>query len=134
MRALEDGSGAFAHGHTFQAHPVACAAALEVQRIIAEEHLVENVQRMGAVLTERLRARFDAHPHVADIRGRGLFQALEFVEDRATLAPFEATRQFAARVKRTAPQHGRAGGPGAGALPGRRGGPAPQRRPTPPPF
>ena len=121
MRALEDGSGAFAHGHTFQAHPVACAAALEVQRIIAEEHLVENVQRMGAVLTERLRARFDAHPHVADIRGRGLFQALEFVEDRATLAPFEATRQFAARLKRTALEHGLAVYPSSGTIDGRRG-------------
>jgi adenosylmethionine-8-amino-7-oxononanoate aminotransferase len=121
MAALEQGSGAFAHGHTFQAHPVACAAALEVQRIIAEEHLVENVQRMGAVLTERLRARFDAHPHVADIRGRGLFQALEFVEDRATLAPFEATRQFAARLKRTALEHGLAVYPSSGTIDGRRG-------------
>ena len=121
MRALDEGSGAYAHGHTFQAHPVACAAALEVQRIIDEEHLLENVRRMGAVLTERLRAQFAAHAHVADIRGRGLFQALEFVADRTTLAPFEASRQFAATLKRTALDHGLAVYPSSGTIDGRLG-------------
>jgi len=121
MAALEQGSGAFAHGHTFQAHPVACAAALEVQRIIAEDDLVANVGRMGAVLSARLRDRFDAHPHVADIRGRGLFQALEFVAARDTLAPFEPSAQFAARLKRTALEHGLAVYPSSGTIDGRVG-------------
>jgi len=121
MRALEAGSGVFAHGHTFQAHPVACAAALEVQRIIHEEHLLENVRRMGAVLTAALGARFGAHPHVADIRGRGLFQALEFVADRATLAPFSPSGQFAATLKRTALDHGLAVYPSNGTIDGRLG-------------
>ena len=42
-----DGSGGFLHGQTYQAHPVACAAALEVQRIIREDNLVANVAGMG---------------------------------------------------------------------------------------
>ncbi|MEZ5417343.1 MAG: aminotransferase class III-fold pyridoxal phosphate-dependent enzyme [Vicinamibacterales bacterium] len=121
MRALEAGSGAFAHGHTFQAHPVACAAALEVQRIIDGDGLLANVREMGAYLAERLAVRFADHPHVADIRGRGLFQALEFVADRASLSPFDPARQVAARLKRVALQHGLAVYPGSGTIDGRRG-------------
>lgn len=121
MAALEQGGGAFAHGHTFQAHPVACAAALEVQRIIADENLVANVRRLGDVLMTALRERFAAHPHVADIRGRGLFQALEFVADRDTLAPFAPALQFAARLKRVALEHGLAVYPSSGTIDGRTG-------------
>lgn len=121
MQVLDGGSGAFAHGHTFQAHPVACAAALEVQRIIDEGDLLANVRRMGAHLAACLRARFGHHPHVADIRGRGLFQALEFVEDRDTLAPFDPGRQIAARLKRVALAHGLAVYPSGGTIDGRAG-------------
>lgn len=121
IEVLHAGSGAFAHGHTFQAHPVACAAALEVQRIIDEQDLLGSVQRMGVVLADRLRARFADHPHVADVRGRGLFQALEFVADRATLAPFDPARGFAARLKKTALAHGLAVYPSSGTIDGRRG-------------
>ncbi|RSL72934.1 hypothetical protein CEP53_000964 [Fusarium sp. AF-6] len=55
--ALADGSGILAHGHTFQAHPVACAAALEVQRIIRDEDLLGNVARMGQVLEPLLKEK-----------------------------------------------------------------------------
>ena len=50
-----------------------CAAALEVQRIIQQGNLVANAAAMGAVLESKLRNRFSNHPHVGDIRGRGLF-------------------------------------------------------------
>lgn len=93
------GTGAFQHGHTYQAHPVACAAALEVQRIIAEEDLLARVQEMGTLLEQRLMERFGNHRHVGDIRGRGLFRAIELVEDRATKAPFAAPHGLHARVK-----------------------------------
>jgi len=73
VRALEKGTGAFAHGQTYQGHPVACAAALEVQRIVREERLVENVAKMGALLERLLKHRLGGHPHVGDIRGKGLF-------------------------------------------------------------
>jgi adenosylmethionine-8-amino-7-oxononanoate aminotransferase len=73
VTALDNGTGAFAHGQTYQGHPVACAAALEVQRIIREQGLVENVRRMGKILSSQLKQRLVGHPHVGDIRGRGLF-------------------------------------------------------------
>src|SRR6201987_300008 len=45
--AFRAGSGAFMHGHTYQAHPIACAAALAVQKVIAEDNLIDNVRAMG---------------------------------------------------------------------------------------
>ena len=65
----------FQHGHTYLGHPLACAAALAVQQVIQRDDLLANVQRQGAHLTRRLSERFGNHPHVGDIRGRGLFQA-----------------------------------------------------------
>ena len=100
--ALGRGSGAFVHGHTYQAHPVACAGALEVQRIIQEEHLVERVQRLGGYLGDRLRHRFQDHPFVGDIRGRGMFWALEFVSDRGSKQPFDPELNVNSRVKQAA--------------------------------
>ena len=66
---IRQGSGAFQHGHTYLAHPLACAAALEVQRIIGEEHLLDRVKELGAHLERRLTERFGNHRHVGDIRG-----------------------------------------------------------------
>ncbi|KAL8966251.1 MAG: hypothetical protein Q9183_003453 [Haloplaca sp. 2 TL-2023] len=98
IEALRHGSGCFTHGQTFQNLPVSCAAALEVQCIIQEEDLVTNVARMGALLSSLLHARFDAHPYVGDIRGRGLFWCIEFVADRASKAPFPAVLNIAKRM------------------------------------
>jgi adenosylmethionine-8-amino-7-oxononanoate aminotransferase len=80
----------FVHGHTYQGHPAGCAAALEVQRIIQEENLLNNVRAMGTLLSQRLRRKLQDHPNVGDIRGRGLFWGIEFVADKATMAPFPA--------------------------------------------
>ena len=63
------GSGAFQHGHTYLAHPLACAAALEVQQVIRDEHLLDSVKELGAQLERRLTERFGNHRHVGDIRG-----------------------------------------------------------------
>jgi adenosylmethionine-8-amino-7-oxononanoate aminotransferase len=71
--ALEDGSGAFSHGQTYQGHPIACAAALEVQRVIREEGLMDNVKEMGAMMGTLLKRRLGDHENVGDIRGKGLF-------------------------------------------------------------
>jgi adenosylmethionine-8-amino-7-oxononanoate aminotransferase len=99
VSALSAGSGSFVHGHTYQAHPVACVAALEVQRIIREQDLLANVRAMGRLLEVRLRERFAAHPRVGDIRGRGLFFALEFVEDRGTRRPFAPQFKIHEQIK-----------------------------------
>src|SRR5499427_3591823 len=63
---IRRGSGAFHHGHTYLAHPLACAAALEVQRVICEEKLLDRVKELGTYLEHRLTERFGNHRHVGD--------------------------------------------------------------------
>jgi adenosylmethionine-8-amino-7-oxononanoate aminotransferase len=119
--AIAQGSGSFMHGHTYQAHPVACAAALEVQRIIRGDNLLDNIRAMGARLETALTERFGNHRHVGDIRGRGLFWALEFVTDRATKQEFDPALKLNERVKREALVRGVAIYPMGGTIDGRRG-------------
>ncbi|KAG7119438.1 Aminotransferase like protein [Verticillium longisporum] len=95
---LENGSGIFVHGHTYQAHLSACAAALEVQRIVVSDNLLENVRDKGSRLSRQLRSNLDSHAHVGDIRGKGLFWGVEFVFDRRTKDPFPRHAQIAARL------------------------------------
>ena len=121
VEALRSGSGAFVHGHTYQAHPVACAAALEVQRIIEEERLLENVEKGGAFLERRLREQFGTHAHIADIRGRGLFFALEFMRDRERKIPFAPAAQLNQCIKREGLRAGVAIYPSGGTIDGVRG-------------
>ena len=98
--AMSHGSGFFQHGHTYLGHPVACAAALAVQRVIARDGLLGRVRTLGASLERKLADRFRDHPHVGDVRGRGLFRGVELVRDRASRSPFDPARQTHARVKR----------------------------------
>ncbi len=119
--AINAGSGSFMHGHTYQAHPVACAAALEVQRIIRGDNLLANIRAMGARLETALIERFGNHRHVGDIRGRGLFWALEFVTDRGTKQEFDPALKLNERVKREALARGVAIYPMGGTIDGRRG-------------
>ena len=121
VEGLAAGSGAFLHGHTYQAHPVACAAALAVQRVIAEDGLLDNVRNMGALLEARLTERLGDHRNIGDIRGRGLFWAVEFVRDRATKEPFDPALRLHERVKNEAYARGLACYPMNGTIDGRRG-------------
>ena len=75
---------------TYGAHSPACAAANEVLRILEEEELVERAATVGAQLGERLQEALGDHPHVAEVRGRGLLYGIEIVRDRETLEPFPA--------------------------------------------
>ncbi len=106
FEAIARGSGAFAHSHTYMGHPLACAAALAVQRAIRRDHLLDNVRQQGEHLVRRLRQRFGNHPFVGDVRGRGLFVGLELVADRATKAAFDPARKLHARVKQEAMARG----------------------------
>lgn len=119
--AFRAGSGAFMHGHTYQAHPVACAAALAVQKVIRDDDLLANVRAMGARLSAQLQERFGNHAHVGDIRGRGLFQAIELVADRTTKAPFDPARKLHDRVKQAAYAAGVAVYPMGGTIDGKYG-------------
>jgi adenosylmethionine-8-amino-7-oxononanoate aminotransferase len=118
---IRQGSGAFQHGHTYLAHPLACAAALEVQRIIDEEKLLERVKVLGNHLERRLTDRFGNHRHVGDIRGRGLFQAIELVADRTSRKPFDPGLKLNQRIKAAAFENGLGCYPGGGTMDGRSG-------------
>ncbi len=121
VQALHSGSGGFLHGQTYQAHPVACAAALEVQRIIREDSLLENVRAMGARLETALTERFGNHRHVGDVRGRGLFWAIELVQDRASKRIFDPALKLNERVKQEGVARGVATYPMGGTIDGKRG-------------
>ncbi|ASW01162.1 aspartate aminotransferase family protein [Paraburkholderia aromaticivorans] len=101
-QAIVGGSGFFQHGHTYIGHAVACAAALEVQRVIEEDELLPNVLARGEQLRGRLREHYAQHPHIGDIRGRGLFVGVELVEDRAGKTPFDAGLKLHAAIRREA--------------------------------
>ncbi len=116
--AVIGGSGFFQHGHTYTGHATACAGALAVQRAIKNRGLLAQVRARGAGLEARLRARFDTHRHVGDIRGRGLFWALELVEDRARKKPFDANRRINTRLKLRALENGLMCYPMGGSLDG----------------
>ena len=118
---IREGSGAFQHGHTYLGHPLACAAALEVQRIIGDENLLDHVKQRGRELEQRLIERFGNHRHVGDVRGRGLFQAIELVEDRATRTPFDPAFKLHQKIKAAAFDNGLACYPAGGTVDGRRG-------------
>jgi adenosylmethionine-8-amino-7-oxononanoate aminotransferase len=120
-QAIVGGSGFFQHGHTYMGHPIACAAALAVQEAIAEEGLLARVQSLGRQLRERLDARFGQHPHVGDIRGRGLFLGLELVADRGSKAPFPPEARLNARIKAAAMAGGLICYPMGGTIDGRQG-------------
>jgi adenosylmethionine-8-amino-7-oxononanoate aminotransferase len=94
------------HSHTYMGHPLACAAALAVQRVMRRDNLLDNVRRQGAYLSRRLKERFDNHPFVGDVRGRGLFQGIELVADRDTKKPFEPKLKLHERAKHEAMTRG----------------------------
>src|ERR1700744_331379 len=96
------GSGFFQHGHTYIGHATACAAALEVQRVIAEDKLLDNVQARGEQLRAQLREHYAQHPYIGDVRGRGLFVGVELVQDRASKIPFDASLKLHAAIRREA--------------------------------
>ena len=80
--------GGFVHGFTFSHSPVGAAVAREVLRILREEGLVAASAVKGERLRTLLGERLGGHPHVGEIRGRGLMVGLEIVADRVTTAPF----------------------------------------------
>ncbi|AEI81038.1 adenosylmethionine-8-amino-7-oxononanoate aminotransferase [Cupriavidus necator N-1] len=104
--AIVGGSGFFQHGHTYIGHATACAAALAVQRTIAEDNLLANVLARGEQLRARLREALGDHPNLGDIRGRGLIVGVEFVADRDSKATLDPALKTHARLKAAAVQNG----------------------------
>jgi adenosylmethionine-8-amino-7-oxononanoate aminotransferase len=100
--AIENGSGFFQHGHTYLGHPVAAAASLAVLRRLTVDRVLDRVAPAGERLQAALVDRFGEHPHIGDIRGRGLFRGLELVTDRATKAPFDPALALPKKIKAAA--------------------------------
>jgi len=119
--ALARGSGAFQHGYTYIGHAAACAGALAVQRRLRDDGLLARVQPMGELLGRELRRAFAEHPHVGDIRGRGLLWALELVRQRDLKQPFDPGERIHARVKQEALNQGLLCYPMGGTIDGVRG-------------
>jgi len=120
-RTIETGSGFFQHGHTYIGHPTACAAALAVVTTLLDEQLIGRVQVQGAKLKAALLDRFGEHPHIGDIRGRGLFMGMEFVVDRASKAAFDPAEARHKRFKAAAFEAGLICYPMGGTIDGRQG-------------
>ncbi|CAB3682210.1 aspartate aminotransferase family protein [Achromobacter pestifer] len=121
VQAMQQGSGFFQHGHTYLGHAMACAASLAVQNVIRRDHLLERVRTQGDGLRRRLEHALGQHPHVGDIRGRGLFMGVELVQDRATKQTFDPALTLHARIKRHAMAQGLMVYPMGGTIDGRQG-------------
>lgn len=123
VHGLRDGTGMFNHSQTYQAHPLGCATALAVQRIIKRDDLVERCTAMGSSLERLLRRTFEDHnnKYVGDIRGRGLFWGIEFVANKQTKDPFLPSVEFGLRVQKKAFEYGVAIYPGIATVDGSKG-------------
>ena len=109
-----DASTPFVHNLTYEAHPLAAAAALAVIGIIDRDGLVENAARQGEHLFSRLRLLAETEPLLGDVRGKGLLAAFELVADRDTRQPLDPALSVTRRVQRLARERGLMIYPGAG--------------------
>ena len=118
---IENGSGFFQHGHTYLGHPMAAAAANAVLDVLIDQNLLSDVRPKGDALENLLHSKFNQHPHIGDIRGRGLFRAIELVGDRDTKAPFDPELKIAAKIKKSAQNNGLLCYPMSGTIDGKLG-------------
>ena len=101
-QTISDGSGFFQHGHTYLAHPTACAAGLAVVTALLDRGLVERCKVQGDKTLSALQTKLCGHEFVGDIRGRGLFLGLELVKDKKTKAPFDSSLGLNKLIKKSA--------------------------------
>ena len=103
---LHEAGQPWMHAYTYSAHPVGCAVALRMLRLIEDEAFAEQAATKGRRLLDALRSELADHPHVGDIRGKGLMCAVELVEDRASKRSFPADRHIGIAVNREAISRG----------------------------
>jgi len=113
--------GDFSHGGTYSHHAVGTAAGLALLKYLKENKLVEGVQQKGAFLEKQLRAAFDDHPNVGDIRGIGLMWGIEFVLDKTSKQPFEPSLHLGQKIADIAFDLGLIAYPGSGSVDGNAG-------------
>jgi adenosylmethionine-8-amino-7-oxononanoate aminotransferase len=120
VEAYENGSGAFKHGFTYQAHPVATAAGNAVLDYIESNNLFARVAPASQALRTGL-AELQAHRHVGEIRGLGLLLGIEFVREKSTRAPFDQSQAIAEKIRAAAMDEGVLTYPTQGCVDGARG-------------
>lgn len=112
--AFAASTNGFAHGHTYCGHATVCSAGVAVIETINNQNLLPDVRTKGTQLEIKLYAALSSHPNVGDIRGRGLFRAIEFVEDKDNKTPITNGAAVAKQLKDTAMKHGLMCYPGGG--------------------
>ncbi|MDH4071758.1 MAG: aminotransferase class III-fold pyridoxal phosphate-dependent enzyme, partial [Gammaproteobacteria bacterium] len=117
---LHGSTETFAHGLTYIGHAIACAAGVAIQKVL-DDGLLDSVSGKGEQLLRLLRERFGDHPHVGDIRGRGLFLGIEFVADRKSKTPFPVGDGIPGKLKKAAMENTLICYPGGGTVDGRAG-------------
>ena len=120
-QTIAQGSGFFQHGHTYLGHPAACAAGYAVVSAILNRGLVPRCKEQGEKLQNALEATFAGHPHIGDIRGRGLFRGIEIVRDKYAKEPFDPFLGIHKQIKRAAFEAGLICYPMGGTVDGAKG-------------
>lgn len=103
---LESSPTPWMHAYTYSGHPVGCAVALRNLELVTREKFVDQAAEKGAELLGGLKSQLNDHPHVGDVRGKGLMCGVELVQDRLTKAPFPASDRVGARVHQEAQRLG----------------------------
>lgn len=119
--ALAHAERPFVHGFTYGGNPLSCAVAAKVLEIMGRADLVSQAQTKGDQLFARLRDALGKHPHVGDIRGRGLLLGVEFVADKTTREPFPTEANVRSRMSRACLDQGLYLYPGGGSANGSKG-------------
>jgi len=117
-QGIVEAFGSFAHGHSYVGHATVAAAGLAVMQVLEDENLLESVKNTGSLLRNRLRDVFAEHPHVGNIRGRGLLIGIELVEDRETRAGIRNELGVPAAIRSAAMENGLICYPGGGTADG----------------
>ena len=103
---LESAASPWMHAYTYSAHPVGCAVALRNLDIIEREGLVREAAEKGSYLLGRLKASLEDHPHVGEVRGKGLMCAIEYVRDKQTKEEFAPSERVGERIHSEAQARG----------------------------
>ncbi|RIV82576.1 aminotransferase class III-fold pyridoxal phosphate-dependent enzyme [Aurantiacibacter xanthus] len=106
LEAGADQIGVFGHGYTYSGHPVGAAAALAALKLIDELEVVKNVADVGPYMMQALKDRLGQHPHVGDIRGKGLMLGIELVQDRGKKETFPMQNRTGRQVLKAAAERG----------------------------
>ena len=103
---MNDSGSPWMHAYTYSSHPVGCAVALAMLDVIEKENFVGQAEIKGKRLLVKLKEALGEHENVGDVRGIGMMCAIEYVEDRSTKQPFDASENVGARINQEAMKRG----------------------------